>query len=63
MYKSAVVIITEKYVAQQSHTPAAAIAKEVFDAMLMKCWHNARLSCRNNSGTHSPVFQAIDEFE
>jgi Protein of unknown function (DUF3365) len=43
LYKSAVVAITEKYVEQQSDTPAAAIAKEVFEAMHKKGWHTARL--------------------
>jgi hypothetical protein len=43
LYKSAVVSITAKYVEQQSDTPAAAIAKEVFEAMHKKGWHHARL--------------------
>jgi hypothetical protein len=43
LYKTAVVAITNKYVEQQSDTPAAAIAKEVFDAMHKKGWHHARL--------------------
>src|SRR5262245_18066998 len=43
LYKSAVVAITEKYVEQQSDTPAAAVAKKVFEAMHKKGWHTARL--------------------
>jgi uncharacterized protein DUF3365 len=43
LYKTAVVSITNKYVEQQSDTPAAAIAKEVFEAMHKKGWHHARL--------------------
>jgi hypothetical protein len=43
LYKTAVVAVTSKYVEQQSDTPAAAIAKEVFEAMHKKGWHTARL--------------------
>jgi hypothetical protein len=43
LYKTAVVAITNKYVEQQSDTPAAAVAKEVFEAMHKKGWHDARL--------------------
>jgi hypothetical protein len=43
LYKTAVVAVTNKYVEQQSDTPAAAIAKEVFEAMHKKGWHTARL--------------------
>jgi len=43
LYKTAVVTITDKYVAQQSDTPAAAVAKSVFEAMNKKGWHTARL--------------------
>jgi Protein of unknown function (DUF3365) len=43
LYKSAVLSITAKYVEQQSDTPAAAIAKDVFEAMHKKGWHSARL--------------------
>jgi hypothetical protein len=43
LYKSAVVSITDRYVDQQSDTPAAAVAKEVFEAMHKKGWHTARL--------------------
>ena len=43
LYKTAVVAITNKYVEQQSDTPAAAVAKEVFAAMHKKGWHKARL--------------------
>ncbi len=43
LYKNAVISITSKYVEQQSDTPAAAVAKEVFTAMHKKGWHSARL--------------------
>jgi hypothetical protein len=43
LYKTAVVSITSNYVEQQSDTPAAAVAKQVFAAMNKKGWHNARL--------------------
>src|SRR2546423_924703 len=43
LYKTSVVVITNKYVEQQSDTPAAAVAKEVFEAMHKKGWHTARL--------------------
>jgi hypothetical protein len=43
LYKTAVVSITSKYVEQQSDTPAAAVAKEVFSAMHQHGWHQARL--------------------
>lgn len=43
LYKTAVVVITNKYVEMQADTPAAAVAKEVFQAMHKKGWHNARL--------------------
>jgi len=43
LYKTAVVAITNKYVENQANTPAAAVAKEVFEAMHQKGWHHARL--------------------
>lgn len=43
LYKTAVVSITTKYVELQSDTPAAAIAKDIFEAMHKKGWHSARL--------------------
>ena len=43
LYKNAVVSITKVYVEQQSDTPAAAVAKDVFTAMHKKGWHFARL--------------------
>jgi hypothetical protein len=43
LYKNAVVSITKNYVEQQSDTPAAAVAKDVFSAMHKKGWHYARL--------------------
>ncbi len=43
LYKNAVVAITTTYVEKQADTPAAAVAKQVFEAMHKKGWHNARL--------------------
>jgi hypothetical protein len=43
LYKNAVVAITKTYVEQQADTPAAAVAKSVFEAMHKKGWHLARL--------------------
>ncbi|MCS7045563.1 MAG: DUF3365 domain-containing protein [Gemmataceae bacterium] len=43
LYKNAVVSITKTYVEKQADTPAAAVAKEVFEAMHQKGWHHARL--------------------
>lgn len=43
LYKTAVVSITSKYVEQQADVPAAAVAKEVFEAMHKKGWHSGRL--------------------
>jgi hypothetical protein len=43
LYKNAVVSITNNYVEGQAATPAAVVAKEVFDAMHKKGWHKARL--------------------
>ncbi len=43
LYKNAVVSITNTYVGQQADTPAASVAKDVFEAMHKKGWHNARL--------------------
>lgn len=43
LYKTAVVTITDKYVEKQADVPAAAVAKEIFEAMHKKGWHNARL--------------------
>jgi hypothetical protein len=43
LYKTAVVGITATYVNQQSDTPAAAVAKKVFEAMHKKGYHTARL--------------------
>jgi hypothetical protein len=43
LYKTAVVSITDKYVDKQSDVPAAAVAKEIFEAMHKKGWHNNRL--------------------
>jgi hypothetical protein len=43
LYKTAVVSITNNYVEGQAATPAAAVAKDVFEAMHKKGWHSARL--------------------
>lgn len=43
LYKNAVVSITKNYVNQQADVPAAAVAKDVFEAMKAKKYHNARL--------------------
>jgi len=43
LYKTAVVAITATYVDQQANTPAAAVAKKVFEAMHQKGYHHARL--------------------
>jgi hypothetical protein len=43
LYKTAVVSITKHYVELQSETPAATVAKEVFEAMHKKGWHSGRL--------------------
>ncbi|MCX7701108.1 MAG: DUF3365 domain-containing protein [Gemmataceae bacterium] len=43
LYKNAVVSITKNYVSQQADVPAAAVAKDVFEAMKSGKYHNARL--------------------
>jgi hypothetical protein len=43
LYKNAVVIITKTYVEKQADTPAATVAKELFNAMHKQNWHLARL--------------------
>jgi hypothetical protein len=43
LYKTAVVSITNNYYVEQASTPAAAVAKDVFEAMHKKGWHSARL--------------------
>lgn len=43
LYKNAVVSITKNYVNQQSDVPAAAVAKDVFEAMKKGKYHDARL--------------------
>lgn len=43
LYKSAVVGITSTYVDKQDDTPAAAVAKKLFEAMHNKGYHFARL--------------------
>jgi hypothetical protein len=43
LYKNAVVSITKNYVGNQADVPAAAVAKDVFEAMKKGGYHNARL--------------------
>ena len=43
LYKTAVVGITKTYVEQQADTPAATVAKSLFEAMHQKGYHHARL--------------------
>lgn len=43
LYKNAVVSITATYVDKQAETPAASVAKDIFEAMHKKGWHSARL--------------------
>lgn len=43
IYKNAVVAITDKYVQKETDLPAAAIAKQLFEAMKKKGWHDSRL--------------------
>ena len=43
LYKGAVVAVTANYVTEQAETPAAAVAKQIFDHMKSKGWHAARL--------------------
>jgi len=43
LYKTAVVSITNNYIEGQASTPAASVAKDVFEAMHKKGYHTARL--------------------
>ena len=43
LYKTAVVSITNNYIEGQASVPAAMVAKDVFEAMHKKGYHNARL--------------------
>lgn len=43
LYKTAVVSITNNYIEGQASTPAASVAKDVFEAMHKKGYHSARL--------------------
>ena len=43
LYKTAVVGITKTYVEQQADTPAATVAKALFEAMHQKGYHHTRL--------------------
>ncbi len=43
LYKTAVVLITENYVQEDSDVPAGTAAKKLFEAMKAKGWHEVRL--------------------
>lgn len=43
LYKTAVVSITNNYTEGQASTPAASVAKDIFEAMHKKGYHHARL--------------------
>ncbi|RPI87179.1 MAG: hypothetical protein EHM42_05415, partial [Planctomycetaceae bacterium] len=43
LYKTAVVLITDKYVLTESDLPAGTAAKALFAAMKKKGWHEVRL--------------------
>jgi hypothetical protein len=43
LYKTAVVLITENYVQEDSDVPAGTAAKKLFEAMRAKGWHEVRL--------------------
>jgi hypothetical protein len=43
LYKTAVVLITEHYVQEDSDVPAGTAAKKLFEAMKAKGWHEVRL--------------------
>lgn len=62
IYKSAVVLITEKYVNTDTDLPAGSAAKALFAAVKKKGWHEARLI----DATGDPLIAAnapADEFE
>jgi hypothetical protein len=43
LYKTAVVLITQSYVEEDSDVPAGTAAKKLFEAMKQKGWHEVRL--------------------
>lgn len=43
LYKTAVVLVTENYVQEDSDLPAGTAAKKLFEAMKAKGWHDVRL--------------------
>lgn len=62
IYKSAVVLITEKYVNSDTDLPAGTAAKALFNAVKKKGWHEARLL----DATGDPLVPAnspADDFE
>lgn len=62
LYKTAVVLITEHYVEQDSDLPAGSAAIALFDAMKKKGWHEVRLL----DATGKPIEEKNspqDEFE
>jgi Protein of unknown function (DUF3365) len=62
LYKTAVVGITATYVDKQDDTPAAAVAKKVFEAMHKKGYHKARLVDASGK-PKSKDNEAVTEFE
>jgi hypothetical protein len=62
IYKTAVVLITDKYVQDEDDFPAGSAAIALFDAIQKKGWHEVRLI--DASGTpYEPKNVARDDFE
>lgn len=62
LYKTAVVLITEKYVNSDTDLPAGTAAKALFGAMKKKGWHEVRLV----DATGDPIMESnapTDDFE
>lgn len=62
LYKSAIVLITEKYVNSDTDLPAGSAFKALFTAMKKKGWHEVRLV----DATGEPIMEAnapADDFE
>lgn len=62
LYKTAVVLITEKYVNNDTDLPAGSAAKALFAAMKKKGWHEVRLV----DATGDPIIKSnapADDFE
>jgi Protein of unknown function (DUF3365) len=62
LYKTAVVLITEHYVKDESSFPAGTAAIAIFDAMKQKGWHEVRLV----DATNQPIEEKnapADDFE